>query len=568
MLAVFIAYPFVMGDLALAHQHQRGQPGQVRRRRQLQEGLERLDLPDRVLEHVLLHVLGDGVQAGARACGSRCCSTATSASSGWSAPPCCCRSSSHRALDLRLALDVRPHLQRAELAPLPGSAGSPTKLPFLSDGTWAMWCAIVVNTWRGMPFFAITLLAGLQTINPDLHEAAALDGANAWRRFWHVTWPLLQAGHARGGGVLGDPDVLRLPAHLRAHRRRAGQLDPPPRHLRLPDRVASGLLGEGAAISLFMFPVLFLVVWIQLRYLKRLEGAEGPDGDRARWKKWVFFYIPLAVFIVFTLFPFYWMLVTAIRPDAELYRSWRAEQRRRSGRSSRPWRRVRRHRRPVGLRQVTLLRMVAGLEEITGGEIAIGGRVVNELEPKDRDIAMVFQNYALYPHMSVYDNMAFGLKIRKLPKAEIDARVDAPRRRSSSSTPLLERKPRQLSAASASAWRWAAPSCASPRCSCSTSRCPTSTPSCACRCARDQKLHQRLGTTSALRHPRPGRGDDAGRPHDRDERRRIEQIGTPLEVYDRPANHLRRRLHRLAADERANSAVAHTVSPCAPNARA
>ena len=61
------------------------------------------------------------------------------------------------------------------------------KLPFLSDGTWALWCAIVINTWRGMPFFAITLLAGLQTINPDLHEAAALDGANAWRRFWHVT---------------------------------------------------------------------------------------------------------------------------------------------------------------------------------------------------------------------------------------------------------------------------------------------------------------------------------------------------------------------------------------------
>ena len=64
-------------------------------------------------------------------------------------------------------------------------------MPFLSNGDWAMWCAILVNTWRGMPFFAITLLAGLQTINPDLHEAAALDGANAWHRFWHVTWPLL-----------------------------------------------------------------------------------------------------------------------------------------------------------------------------------------------------------------------------------------------------------------------------------------------------------------------------------------------------------------------------------------
>ena len=67
---------------------------------------------------------------------------------------------------------------------------------------------------------------------------------------------------------------------------------------------------------------------------------------------------------------------------------------------------------PSGCGKSTLLRMVAGLEEITGGEIAIGSRVVNQLEPSDRDIAMVFQNYALYPHMSVYDNMAYGLKIK------------------------------------------------------------------------------------------------------------------------------------------------------------
>ena len=75
---------------------------------------------------------------------------------------------------------------------------------------------------------------------------------------------------------------------------------------------------------------------------------------------------------------------------------------------------------PSGCGKSTLLRMVAGLEPITAGEIDIGGRVVNELEPKDRDIAMVFQNYALYPHMSVYDNMAYGLKIRKMSKEEID----------------------------------------------------------------------------------------------------------------------------------------------------
>jgi multiple sugar transport system permease protein len=147
------------------------------------------------------------------------------------------------------------------------------RLPFLSNGDWAMWCAIVVNTWRGMPFFAITLLAGLQTINPDLHEAAALDGANAWNRFWHVTWPLLlpvtlvvvvfsviqtfsdfQLIYVLTGG--GPANSTHLVATY------AYQIG-----------VASGLLGQGAAISLFMFPVLFAVVWIQLRYLKRMEGA-------------------------------------------------------------------------------------------------------------------------------------------------------------------------------------------------------------------------------------------------------------------------------------------------------
>jgi multiple sugar transport system permease protein len=147
------------------------------------------------------------------------------------------------------------------------------RLPFLSDGDWAMWCAIVVNTWRGTPFFAITLLAGLQTINPDLHEAAALDGANAWHRFWHVTWPLLlpvtlvvvvfsviqtfsdfQLIYVLTGG--GPANSTHLVATY------AYQIG-----------IHSGLLGEGAAISLFMFPVLFLVVLFQLRYLKRMEGA-------------------------------------------------------------------------------------------------------------------------------------------------------------------------------------------------------------------------------------------------------------------------------------------------------
>ena len=99
---------------------------------------------------------------------------------------------------------------------------------------------------------------------------------------------------------------------------------------------------------------------------------------------------------------------------------------------------------PSGCGKSTTLRMVAGLEEITAGEIVIGDRVVNDLPPKDRDIAMVFQNYALYPHMTVYDNMAFGLKMRKFPKAEIEKRVqDAAD--ILGIRELLKRKPRQLS---------------------------------------------------------------------------------------------------------------------------
>src|SRR4051794_13954112 len=74
---------------------------------------------------------------------------------------------------------------------------------------------------------------------------------------------------------------------------------------------------------------------------------------------------------------------------------------------------------PSGCGKSTTLRMIAGLEEISGGRVVIDGKVVNQVLPKDRDIAMVFQNYALYPHMSVYENMAFGLRLRKFPKAEI-----------------------------------------------------------------------------------------------------------------------------------------------------
>jgi multiple sugar transport system ATP-binding protein len=99
---------------------------------------------------------------------------------------------------------------------------------------------------------------------------------------------------------------------------------------------------------------------------------------------------------------------------------------------------------PSGCGKTTALRMIAGLEDISEGQLRIGERVVNDLAPKDRDVAMVFQSYALYPHMSVYDNLAFGLKLRKIPKAEIDKRV----REAAGTielTNLLDRKPKQLS---------------------------------------------------------------------------------------------------------------------------
>lgn len=99
---------------------------------------------------------------------------------------------------------------------------------------------------------------------------------------------------------------------------------------------------------------------------------------------------------------------------------------------------------PSGCGKSTLLRMVAGLEEITSGEIAIKDKVVNDVEPANRDIAMVFQNYALYPHMSVFDNMAYGLKIRRVPKAEIRARVDKAAAILELG-PYLKRRPRELS---------------------------------------------------------------------------------------------------------------------------
>ena len=108
---------------------------------------------------------------------------------------------------------------------------------------------------------------------------------------------------------------------------------------------------------------------------------------------------------------------------------------------------------PSGCGKSTTLRMIAGLEEISGGTLKIGDKVMNDVEPKDRDIAMVFQNYALYPHMTVYDNMAFGLKLRKVPKDQIDKAVREAARILDLEK-LLDRKPKALSGVRDSVLLW------------------------------------------------------------------------------------------------------------------
>ena len=136
---------------------------------------------------------------------------------------------------------------------------------------------------------------------------------------------------------------------------------------------------------------------------------------------------------------------------------------------------------PSGSGKTTCLRMIAGLETVTSGSIFIGDTDVAQVHAKDRNVAMVFQSYALYPHMSVADNMGFALKIRKLPRDEIERRV-----REVAAilglTQELPRRRRRSPAVSSSAWPSAGPSCVTLQCSCSTSLSPISTPSSASPC--------------------------------------------------------------------------------------
>jgi sn-glycerol 3-phosphate transport system ATP-binding protein len=190
---------------------------------------------------------------------------------------------------------------------------------------------------------------------------------------------------------------------------------------------------------------------------------------------------------------------------------------------------------PSGCGKSTLLRMVAGLEEISGGEIHIGGRIVNNLEPSERDIAMVFQNYALYPHMSVYDNMAYGLKIAKVSKADIETRVQKAAKILELS-PLLQRKPRELSGGQRQRVAMGRAIVRQPAVYLFDE--PLSNLDAKLRAQTRleiQKLHAELGTTSLfVTHDQVEAMTLAERMIVMNAGR-MEQIGTPEEVYQRPA---------------------------------
>jgi len=191
---------------------------------------------------------------------------------------------------------------------------------------------------------------------------------------------------------------------------------------------------------------------------------------------------------------------------------------------------------PSGCGKSTLLRMIAGLENITGGEIRIGPRVVNHVPPKERDIAMVFQNYALYPHMSVADNMAFSLKLKGAPKAEIAAKVNRAAE-ILGLTRLLDRYPRQLSGGQRQRVAMGRAIVRDPQVFLFDE--PLSNLDAKLRVAMRTEikaLHQRLKTTTVyVTHDQieaMTMADKIVVMHDGI----VEQIGAPLELYDRPAN--------------------------------
>jgi multiple sugar transport system ATP-binding protein len=191
---------------------------------------------------------------------------------------------------------------------------------------------------------------------------------------------------------------------------------------------------------------------------------------------------------------------------------------------------------PSGCGKSTALRMIAGLEEITGGTIEIGGRVVNDVAPKDRDIAMVFQSYALYPHMSVRENLEFGLKLRKTPKDEMNRRVDEAAQILGLSE-LMDRKPRQLSGGQRQRVALGRAIVRKPAVFLFDE--PLSNLDAKLRVqmrAEISKLQKRLETTTVYVTHDQVEAMTMGHRIAVMNAGRLQQVGTPLEVYDRPAN--------------------------------
>jgi len=191
---------------------------------------------------------------------------------------------------------------------------------------------------------------------------------------------------------------------------------------------------------------------------------------------------------------------------------------------------------PSGCGKSTALRMIAGLEEVSGGTIAIGRRVVNDVPPKDRDIAMVFQSYALYPHMSVRENMEFGLRIRKTPKAERNRRVDEAAQ-ILGITQLLDRKPKQLSGGQRQRVALGRAIVRKPAVFLFDE--PLSNLDAKLRVqmrAEISRLQKRLETTTVYVTHDQVEAMTMGHRIAVMNGGRLQQVGTPLEIYDRPAN--------------------------------
>ena len=204
---------------------------------------------------------------------------------------------------------------------------------------------------------------------------------------------------------------------------------------------------------------------------------------------------------------------------------------------------------PSGCGKTTALRMVAGLEDITDGKVSIGGRVVNDLSPKERDIAMVFQNYALYPHLSVADNIGFGLRLRHTPKDVVEERV-AWAANFLGLTPYLHRRPKELSGGQRQRVAMGRAIVRKPQVFLMDE--PLSNLDAKLRVqmrAEIARIQQDMARDDPLRHARPGRGDDDGRPRRGDAQGRAPADGGAADAVRLAEEPLRCELHRQSVDE-------------------